>query len=410
MDVMYTRCCGLDVHKREVVACLVTPGADRPAQKTIRRFSTMTDGLEALAAWLREAGCVQVAMESTGVYWQPVWNVLEEAGGFDLMLVNARHARNVPGRKTDVNDAEWLVDLLRHGLVRGSYVPTRERRELRELTRYRTELIEERTAHVNRLQKTLETANIKLAAVATDVLGKSGREILLQLMAGSTDASALAELARGKLRAKLPDLQRALTGRLRPHHRFMLAELLAMIDLLDERIDAVSAEIAERERPFADDLARLDTIPGIGQRVAEIIVAELGPDLAQFHTPAQLASWAGLCPGNHESGGKRLKGKTRSGNAAIRRALVEAARAAARTRTYLRAQYYRLKSRRGSQRAAVAVAHSIIRIIYVVLTRKTDYKDLGPDYFDRRDAAATERQLVERLERLGNKVTIQKIA
>ena len=410
MDVVYPHCCGLDVHQREVVACVVIPGTEGPVQKTLRRFSTMTEGLEALAAWLREAGCVQVAMESTGVYGQPVWNVLEEVGGVELLLVNARHARNVPGRKTDINDAEWLADLLRHGLVRGSYVPHREQRELRERTRYRTELIEERTAHVNRLQKTLETANIKLAAVATDILGKSGREILTHLVAGSTDASALVELARGKLRSKLPDLQRALTGRLRPPHRFLLAELLAMIDLLDERIDAVSAEITERERPFADDLARLDTIPGIGQRVAEIIVAELGPDLAKFRTPAQLASWAGLCPGHHESGGKRLKGKTRSGNAAIRRALVEAARAAARTRTSLRAQYYRLKQRRGSQRAAVAVAHSIIRSIFVVLTRKSTYLDLGPDFFERRHAADTEQQLVRKLERLGYNVTLEKVA
>ena len=412
MDVVYTHCCGLDVHKKEVVACLIVPGPDGRATKTIRRYGTMTDDLEGLAAWLRGAGCTQVAMESTGVYWQPVWNVLEEAGTFELLLVNARHVRNVPGRKTDVNDAEWLADLVRHGLVRGSYVPDRAQRELRELTRYRTELLEERTAHVNRLQKTLETANIKLGAVATDVLGVSGRAILAALVDPDQAATAaeLAELARGRLRTKIPELQRALIGRLRPHHRFMLAELLVMIDALDERIDAVSAEIAERTRPFADDLARLDTIPGIGQRVAEIVVAELGPDLAHFRSPAQLASWAGLCPGNHESAGKRKTGKTRSGNAALRRALVEAARAASRSRTYLRAQYYRLKPRRGTQRAAVAVAHSIIRIIHVVLTRKTDYVDLGPDYFDRRDAADTERQLVRRLERLGNKVTIEKVA
>jgi transposase len=372
----------------------------------------MTEDLEALADWLREAGCVQVAMESTGVYWQPVWNILEEVGGFELLLVNARHVKIVPGRKTDVNDAEWLADLVRHGLVRGSYVPDRAQRELRELTRYRTELLEERTAHVNRLQKTLETANIKLAAVATDVLGVSCRAILAALVdpEQTVTAADLAELARGRLRTKLPDLQRALIGRLRPHHRFMLAELLVMIDTLDERIDAISTEITERERPFAAELARLDTIPGIGQRVAEIVIAEIGADLSHFSSPTQLASWAGLCPGNHESAGKRKSGKTRSGNAALRRALVEAARAASRSRTYLRAQYYRLKPRRGAQRAAVAVAHSIIRIIYVVLTRKTDYVDLGPDYFDRRDAAATERQLVHRLERLGNKVTIEKVA
>jgi transposase len=412
MDVLYTHCCGIDVGKKEVVACLVVPGEDSRAKKTIRRFPTMTEDLEALADWLRAAGCIQVAMESTGVYWQPVWNVLEEAGVFELLLVNARHVKIVPGRKTDVNDAEWLADLVRHGLVRGSYVPDREQRELRELTRYRTELLEERTAHVNRLHKTLETANLKLGAVATDVLGVSCRAILAALVAPEQTATAeeLANLARGRLRTKIPDLQRALIGRLRPHHRFMLAELLVMIDALDERIDAISAEITERTRPFAEELARLDTIPGIGERIAEIVVAELGPDLSHFPSPSQLASWAGLCPGNHESAGKRKSGKTRSGNAALRRALVEAARAASRSRTYLRAQYYRLKPRRGASRAAVAVAHSIIRIIFFVLTRKTDYKDLGPDYFDRRDAADTERHLVRRLERLGNKVTIEKVA
>jgi transposase len=412
MDVVYTHRCGIDVGRKEVVACLVVPAEDGRATKTIRRFPTMTEDLEGLAAWLRGAGCRQVAMESTGVYWQPVWNVLEEAGAFELLLVNARHVKIVPGRKTDVNDAEWLADLVRHGLVRGSYVPDREQRELRELTRYRTELLEERTAHVNRLHKTLETANLKLGAVATDVLGVSCRAILAALVDPAQDATAeeLANLARGRLRTKIPDLRRALIGRLRPHHRFMLAELLAMIDALDERIDAISAEIAERTGPLADDLARLDTIPGIGRRVAEIVVAGLGPDLGHFPSPARLASWAGLCPGNHESAGKRKTGKTRSGNAALRRALVEAARAASRSRTYPRAQYHRLKPRRGASRAAVAVAHSIIRIIFFVLTRKTDYQDLGPDYFDRRDAAATERQLVKRLERLGNKVTVEKVA
>ena len=330
MDVRSTHWCGLDVGKKEVVACVIVPGEDGRPTKTIRRFPTMTEDLEALARWLREVGCTHVAMESTGVYWQPIWNVLEEAGAFALLLVNARHVKIVPGRKTDVKDAEWLADLLRHGLVRGSYVPDRA--------------------------------------------------------------------------------QRALLGRLRPHHRFLLAELLAMIDALDERIDAVSAEIAERERPFAEDLARLDTSPGIGQRVAEIVIAELGPDLSHVPSASPLASWAGVGPGNHESAGKRKSGKTRSGNAALRRALVEAARPASRSSTYLRAQYSRLKPRRGAQRAAVAVAHSIIRIIDHVLTRKTDYKDLGPDYFDRRDAAATERQRIKRLERLGNKVSIEKVA
>src|SRR5215212_8791690 len=410
MAVVYTHCCGVDVGKKEVVACLVVPGEDGRAKKTIRRFWTMTEDLEGLADGLRGAGCQQVAMESTGVYWQPVWNVLEEAGVFELLLVNARHVKIVPGRKTDVNDAEWLADLVRHGLVRGSYVPDREQRELRELTRYRTELLEERTAHVNRLHKTLETANLKLGAVATDVLGVSCRAILAALVDPEQTATAeeLANLARGRLRTKIPDLRRALIGRLRPHHRFMLAELLVMIDALDERIDAPSAEIRDRTRPFAEDLARLDTIPGIGERVAEIVVAELGPDLSHFPSPAQLASWAGLCPGNHESAGKRRRVGTPPGNQWLRRALVEAARAAARTKdTYFAAQYRQIARRRGPNKAAVAVAHSLLDLIWHLLSTGECFQDLGDDFFDRRrDPARETRRLVHQLEQLGYTVTL----
>ncbi len=303
MDVVYTHCCGLDIHKKLVVACLLTPGAHGQPQKEIRSFGTMTADLLELADWLRAAGCTHVAMEATGVYWQPLYNLLEEH--FTLLLVNARHIKAVPGRKTDVRDCEWIADLLRHGLLRASFVPDRAQRELRALTRYRSALVRERTAEVNRLQQTLEGANVKLAAVATDVLGQSGRAMLEALVGGATDAAALAELARGKLRAKRPQLVQALTGRFGPHHRFLVAEQLGHIDELDERIARVSAEIAERMRPFAATLAQLDAIPGVGQYTAEVLVAELSTDLSRFPSAAHLASWAGMCPGNHESAGKR---------------------------------------------------------------------------------------------------------
>jgi transposase len=415
MRVVHARCAGLDVHKKVIVACGLTAeevdaatGQPRPQ---LARFGTMTDDLVALAGWLVERGITTVAMESTGVYWQPVWNVLEEAGGFELLLVNAQHIKAVPGRKTDVQDAQWLAELLRHGLVRGSFVPDRAQRELRELTRYRTALIEERTAHVNRLQKTLESANIKLAAVASDVTGVSARAMLERLVAGCDDPATLADLAVGRLRDKLPALERALTGRFGDHHRYLVPRILAAIDFLDAEIADLDARIAERERPFSDAVERLDTIPGVGRRVAETVVAEVGGTVDRFPTARHLASWAGLCPGNHESAGKRLAGTTRKGNLALRRALVQAAHAAGRARrTYLGAQYGRLAGRRGKRRAAVAVAHSILVIAYHLLARQAAYDDLGPEYFDRRSRDATERQLVRRLESLGNKVTLEKVA
>jgi transposase len=414
MEVVYARCAGLDVHKQLVVACVFTPdvvGADGQPKPLIKRFGTMTADLEVLARWLAEQAVTHVALESTGVYWQPVWNILEEVGGVELLLVNARHIKAVPGRKTDVKDAQWLAELLRHGLVRASFVPDRAQRELRELTRYRTALIEERTAHVNRLQKTLESANIKLAAVASDVTGVSARAMLARLVAGTDDPAALAALAKGKLRDKLPQLERALVGRFGAHHQYLVPHILAAIDFLDGEIADLDARIAELERPFADAVDRVDAIPGVGSRVAEVVLAELGPDLARFPTARHLAAWAGLCPGNHESGGKRLSGKTRKGNRALRRVLVQAAHAAGRARrTYLGAQYHRLAARRGKKRAAVAVAHSILVIAYHLLTRDSTYDDLGPDHFDRRDPATLERHLIKRLEQLGNKVTIEKVA
>jgi transposase len=408
MEVVYPRCAGLDVHKKTVVACVLLSEADGPPRRALRRFETMLADLEALARWLAEQGVTHVALESTGVYWQPVWNVLEEHGGFTLLLVNARHIKAVPGRKTDVRDSEWLAELLRHGLVRGSFVPDRAQRELRELPRYRTALIEDRTAQVNRLQKTLESSNIKLSAVASDVTGVSARAMLAGLVAGNPDPAVLADLAVGRLRDKLPRLERALAGRFGAHHRYLVPRILAAIDFLETEIADLDARIAELERPFAETVARLDAIPGVGQRVAESLVAVVGPTVERFPSAPHLASWAGLCPGNHESGGKRLSGKTRKGNRALRRVLLQAAHAAARARrTYLGAQYRRLAARRGKKRAAVAVAHSILVITYHLLRDPAvTFQELGPDYFDRRDTELTTRHLVHRLEHLGFTVTL----
>jgi len=432
MEVLYARCCGLDVHKRTVVACLLTPGAGGKSARAIRTFGTMTEDLLGLADWLAAADCTHVALEATGVYWQPIWNILEDR--FSLLLANARHIKAVPGRKTDVRDCEWIAELLRHGLLQGSVVPARPQRELRELTRYRTALVGEHSAEVNRLQKTLEGANIKLAAVATDTMGKSGRAMLDALVAGSAAPAAMAELARGRMREKIPQLEQALTGRFAAHQRFLVARQLAHIDALDALIAEVSDEIAARlraaddavaaaaepdaasagspggppARPFADAIARLDTIPGVAQRTAEILVAELGLDLTRFPTPGHLASWAGMCPGNHESAGKRQSGRTRKGNRALRAALVEAAQAAGRTkRTYLGAQFRRLAARRGKKKAAVAVGHTILTIVYHLLTEGTSYQDLGAQYFDERDRQRVERRLVHRLEALGYTVALE---
>jgi transposase len=405
MDVLYERCCGLDIHKRTVVACLVTPGPTGAPTKDVRSFGTMTDDLMRLADWLETNAVTHVAMESTGVYWKPIWNLFEQR--FELLLVNARHVKAVPGRKTDAKDCEWLADLLRHGLLRGSFVPTRAQRELRELTRYRTSLVQERSAEVNRLQKTLEGANIKLGDVATDIMGLSGRQMLAALAAGETDAAAMAQLAQGRLRDKLPALERALAGCIGAHQRFLLARQLAHIDFLDASIAEVSAEIAERLRPCEAELERLATIPGVGRRTAELLVAEIGTDMSRFPTAAHLASWAGMCPGNDESAGKRHSGKTRKGSPWLRSTLIEAARAAGRSKgTYLAAQYHRLAARRGTKRAAVAVGHTILVIAYRLLSEGDVYRDLGDRYFDERDRHTVERRLVARLEGLGYTVSL----
>ena len=407
MEVVHERCCGLDVHKKGVVACIIVPGPAGKPRKEIKAFGTMTEDIESLSAWLTANGVTRVAMESTGVYWKPIWNLLE--GSFQLLLANAQHIKNVPGRKTDVKDCEWIADLLRHGLLRGSFVPDRAQRELRELTRYRTTLIRERADEVNRLQKTLEGANIKLAAVATDITGVSGRQMLAALLEGKTDPATLAELAKGRMRDKIPQLEKALQGQFGAHQRFVVAQQLAHIDFLDESIERLSREIAERLRPFEPVIAQLDAITGIGRRAAEIILAEIGADMSHFPSAAHLASWAGLCPGNNESAGKRKSGRTRKANPYLRSILVEAAQAAGHTKdTYLGAQYHRLVARRGGKKAAVAVAHSIIVIVYHMLRDGTVYEDLGPTYLDLRDRQALERRLVRRLEALGNKVTLER--
>ena len=409
MEVVYERCCGLDVHKETVVACVVVPGAGKRPHKEIRTFNTMTADLLELADWLTTQGVTHVALESTGVYWKAPWNVLESS--FTLLLVNAQHIKQVPGRKTDVRDCEWIADLLRHGLLKASFVPDLPQRELRELTRYRTALLQERAAEVNRLQKTLEGGNIKLASVASDVLGKSGRQILEALVIGGGQAVELAQLAKGRMREKIPQLERALAGTFRPHQQFLVARHLAFIDAIDETVAQVSAEIADRLRPVEADVQLLDAITGIGRRTAEVWVAEVGTDMERFPTHGHLASWAGMCPGNNESAGKRKSGKTRKGNANLRTALVEAAQAAARKKdSYLSAQYRRLAARRGKKKAIIALGHSLLIIAYHVLKRRVDFQDLGPTYFDERDRTNVERRLVQRLERLGYKVVLESTA
>jgi transposase len=409
MHVVHERCCGLDVHQKSVVACLITLDIQGKQHKHLRRFGTMTAELLALADWLTAAGCTHVAMESTGVYWKPVFNLFE--GLFTLLVVNAQHIKQLPGRKTDMRDAEWIADLLQHGLLRASFIPSAEQRALRDLTRHRSTLVEERARIVNRLQKVLEDTNIKLAAVASDITGKSARMMLEALLAGERDVNRLADLARGRMRAKRVQLEQALAGWMQPHHCFLIAEHLSHIDYLDESIERLSAQIAARLTECEEEIVLLDTVPGLSRRSAEVLVAEIGTDLSRFPSAAHLASWAGMCPGNHESAGKRLSGRTRKGSRWLRQVLIEAAHAAARSKTtYLGAQYRRLAARRGTKKAIVAVGHTILVMVYHVLTRRQPYSDLGANYFDEHDRQAVERRLVRRLERLGLTVSIARAA
>lgn len=402
MQVVYERCCGLDVHKKTVVACVMTPG-----RKETRTFDTMTRGLLALADWLMEHRVTHVAMESSGVFWKPIYNLLEGLR-LTLLVVNAWHIKAVPGRKTDVKDAEWIADLLRHGLLRGSFIPDRPHRELRELVRYRKSLIRQRTQVVNRIQKVLEGGNVKLSSVASNVVGVSGRAMLEAIIRGIQDPQALAALAKGRLRAKRPELEEALQGLVGPHQRLLLQSQLRHLDFLDEEISQMDEDVSTRIRPFEDAIQRVDTIPGMGRRAAEGVLAEIGVDMSRFPTAAHLASWARVCPGNNESAGKRKSGHTGHGNTWLQDMLVEAAWAAARTRnTYLSAQYHRLAARRGAKRAIVAVAHTILVIIYHLLCKGTVYQELGGNYFDDHDRHATLRRAVRRIERLGYKVAVE---
>jgi transposase len=405
MQVLYPRCAGLDVHKKTVVACVMLTAPDGTVQQHSQTFLTMTADLLALADWLGGYGVTHIALESSGVYWHPVFNLLEEH--HTIILVNPQHMKAVPGRKTDVKDAAWIADLLRHGLLRPSFIPPKPIRDLRDLMRYRKTLVQARSQEINRLQKVLEGANIKLAAVATDVLGKSGRDMLEALVGGAQDAEALAELARGRLRAKLPQLRQALDGRVQPHHRFLLQQILAHIDFLEESLAQVQQELDQRLGPFEEAMTLVEGVTGIQATAAAAILAEIGVDPSRFASAKHLASWAGVCPGNKQSGGRRLSGKPRKGNPYLRAVLAEVVWAISHTSgNYLSAQYHRLARRLGKKKAVVAVSHSVLVIIYHLLRTKKPYTDLGADYFAQLDKTRIERHHVHRLEQLGYTVIL----
>jgi transposase len=406
VEIVHARCCGLDVHKKTVVACVLITGLDGGVERQLRTFNTMTADLLALDDWLSSLGVTHVALESTGVYWRPVFNILEDESR-TLLLVNPQHMRAVPGKKTDVRDSEWLADLLRHGLLRASFIPPAPIRAVRDLTRYRKTLVQQRADQANRLQKTLEGANLKLAAVAADVLGVSGRAMLAALLAGERDPDVLADLARGRMRAKLPQLRQALTGRIQPHHLVLIGQILEHIDFLEQSIAQVQAEIERCLPPFEEALDLLQTIPGIRAVAAGAILAEIGVDMSRFPTAGHLASWAGLCPSNKESAGKRMTGPMNRGNVWLRSIMGEVAWASIKTSaTYFHAQFHRLARRRGRNKAAMAVAHSLLVVVYHVLRTGQPYAELGVDYLDKLDAARIERHHVRRLEQLGYTVTL----
>jgi transposase len=407
MQVIHARCAGLDVHKKTVVACVLITQPDGTVVKHTATYGTFTPDLLALGDWLKGHGVTHAAMESTGVYWRPIYQLLE--GNFTLLVANAQHIKRMPGRKTDVTDAEWLADLLRHGLIAPSFVPAQPQRELRELTRHRSNVAGRRAQCVNELHRTLEGTNVKLGSVATDLTGVSATEMLQQLVAGQTDPVALAELARGTLRKKIPQLQQALQGTVREHQRLILSQLLADLETCDEQIEALNTEIARRLQAEQEIIERLDEIPGVNRKVAEVVVAELGTDMKRFGRASRAAAWSGMCPSNRESGGRRYRARSRFGNKHLKSALVEAGRAAGRSKdTYLGAQYRRLAARKGGKRAALAVGHSILTISYHLMDRGTRFAELGADYFDRRNPDRVKDRLVTRLEKMGFKVTVEK--
>jgi transposase len=404
MEVIHPRCCGIDVHKANVCACISIKDTAKEQHK--RRFDTTTAGLWELAAWLREWKITTVAMEATGVYWKPVWNILEEE--FQLLLVNPQHLKSIPGKKTDFKDGERIADLLQHGLLRGSFVPPRAIRELRDLTRARASFAGERSRIINRIEKTLEDPNLKLGVVASDVVGVSGRAMLEAMIQGEEDPVKLAALAKGTLRRKIPQLRLALEGKVTAHHRFLLRQWLDALDFTDRKIADFDKQIEEKARPFESTVKTWMQVPGLRRVNAFSLLAEIGADMTQFPTAAHLASWAAICPGNRESAGKQTSGKTCHGNPWLRRTLCEAAWAASRTRnSYFRALYQRKVRTRGKNRALIAVAHSLLTTVYAFTAAGQPYRDLGLDYFDRLNRQDLERSLVKRLEKLGNHVILE---
>ena len=409
MEVIHKRCAGLDVHKAEVVACVrVMEGA--VVRREVRRFSTTTLGLVELAEWVREKGCTQVGMESTGVYWKPVWHVLRSEG-LELVLGNAAHIKNVPGRKSDVKDAEWIADLVAHGLIRPSFVPPPEIAQLRDLTRTRKQLVREIVQHKQRIERVLEEANVKLDTVISDVVGWSGRRMLRAIIAGEQDPQKLAALGSEKLQCSPQALVEALRGKVTAHHRFLLQEHLSILEHLEERVMKFNAQIEAVLAPFREAVERLKTIPGISDTAAQVIVAEAGVDMSRFATGAHLVSWAGLCPGLNESAGKKLSRRLRKGAPWLKTMLVQCAWGATRNQDcYLRAQYLRLKSRRGPKKAVVAVAASMLIGAYHVLKEAVPYRDLGADHFLKHDRERSAQRLTRRLVQLGYEVQIKKVA
>jgi transposase len=409
MELLIARCAGLDVHQATVVATVRVPDDQGGRRSVTETFGTMTADLLGLRDWLQAYGVTHVALESTGVYWKPVYYVLEDA--FTLLLINMQELKRVPGRKTDVKDSEWLAPLLECGLLKSSFVPPPPIRELRDLTRYRVQQVRDRAQEVNRLCKVLEDAGLKLTSVVTDVMGASGRAMLRALVEGTTDPMVLADLARGKLRKKLPELRRALQGRFRPHHAFLIEQIFAKIDFLDETLDRLMSEIDRRLGPFESMLTALDTIPGVDRIGAIGIVVETGGDMHRFPSAGHLCSWGAMCPGQNESAGKRRSGKTRKGNRYLRRTLIQAALGAThKNGSALQARYHRVKRHRGHKKAVVAVGHQILEIAYYIMRDGITYDELGADYFDRRHAERAVRRHVRQLEALGFHVTIEKAA
>ncbi|AFM39244.1 transposase [Desulfosporosinus acidiphilus SJ4] len=402
MNVIYECCCGMDVHKNTIVACLILG-----RKKETRTFSTMTSSLLGLVDWLKNANCQCVAMEATGAYWKPIYNLLEMKE-MKTLVVNAQHIKAVPGRKTDVKDSEWIADLLRHGLLNGSFIPNREQRELKELVRYRRSIVQERARELNRIQKVLEGANIKLASVVSNIDGKSSRDMLDMLIAGCNDVDLIADKAQMRMRRKIPQIKEALYGFMGEHQRILLGLMLKHIDTLEEQVLSLDQQIREKMKPVNEQVTIADSIPGVGERSAQVLIAEIGINMNQFPSSSNLASWVGICPGNNESAGKRKNGKTRKGNDILRTTLIECAKSAAHQKnTYLSSQFSRIAARRGKNRAAVAVAHSILTALYYMLKNNTVYKELGADFFDAGRKADIVKKSVKRLQTLGFSVTIE---